>query len=363
MKTALHETHRALGAKIIDFCGWQMPVQYKGVIQEHETVRSHVGIFDVSHMGRILIQGLEAETLLDLVSTNDITGKPDGTAIYTVWCNEAGMAIDDLLVYKVSKTDFFVVVNAANREKDLAHLLHYSASHDVSIYDRYHEDGILAIQGPKSSELMASLFPETRDLPHMHFVSLPYNGETFIISRTGYTGETGFEIYAPNAIIVQLWNLLLDKGRPYGIEPIGLAARDTLRLEAGFALYGHELSEAIMPHESVSAWTIKWDKPNFLGKKALEAHAHQRRHQYGIILKDPGIAREGYPVLQNGKQIGVVTSGTLSPTLNQAIAIVLVDRTLQTGDRVEVQIRQNRSQAEVIKLPFYSQYSHPHEEL
>lgn len=361
MKTALYDTHKALGAKIIDFCGWEMPVQYQGVVQEHQAVRSAVGLFDVSHMGRIFIQGLEAETLLELLSTNSIYGKPDGTAIYTVWCNESGMAIDDLIVYKISKTDFFVVVNAGNREKDLAHLLHYSTSHDVNIYDRYHEDGILAIQGPKSLELMSSLFPEVRHLSHMHFISLPYQGETLIISRTGYTGEIGFEIYASNLIIPKLWSLLLEKGSSYGISPIGLAARDTLRLEAGFALYGHELSETIMPHESVSSWTIKWDKPNFLGKKALEAHAQKHRYQYGICLKGQGIAREGYPVLQNGKQIGIVTSGTLSPTLKQAIAIILVDRNLQIGDPIEVQIRQNRCPAEIVRLPFYSQHN-PKEE-
>lgn len=363
MKTALFETHRDLGAKMIDFCGWQMPVQYKGIIHEHQAVRSNIGLFDLSHMGRIVIEGLEAETLLDLLSTNTVTGKPDGTATYTVWCNESGMAIDDLLIYKVSKTEFFIVVNAANREKDLAHLLHYSTSHDVNIYDRYHEDGILAVQGPKSLQFLSSLFPEVEHLPHMHFISLPYEGENIIISRTGYTGEAGFEIYASNPIIVSLWHFLLDKGRPYGIEPIGLGARDTLRLEMGFALYGHELNETIMPHESVSAWTIKWNKPQFLGKKALQSHTNQHRQEYGVILKGQGIAREGYAVLQNGKTIGKVTSGTLSPTLNQAIAIILVDRTLGEGDRIDIQIRDNRCPAEVVKLPFYSQHTHHHEDL
>lgn len=356
MQTALLENHRALGGKIVDFCGWQMPVQYKGVIQEHQAVRSNIGIFDVSHMGRIMVEGLGAEALLDYLSTNNIAGREDGTATYTVWCAEDGTVVDDLIIYRESATKFFIVVNAANRDKDLIHLLHYSNARDVIIYDRYHEDGILAVQGPKALELIAKLFPDTHGLEHMHFISVPYKGEQIVISRTGYTGENGVEIYAPNKLIVELWNELLEKGRPYGIEPVGLAARDTLRLEMGYALYGHELSDGIMPIESVSAWTIKWDKPDFLGKHALELSlkAHKYRHEYGIILEGKGIAREGYAVEHEGKLIGTVTSGTLSPTLHQSIAIILVDKKLKEGDSVEVQIRQNLCSARVVSLPFYS---------
>lgn len=357
MKTVLFDTHQKLGAKFIDFGGWQMPLQYRGIVKEHEAVRSHVGIFDVSHMGRIEIDGLGAEDLLDYLSTNAIAGKEDGTAIYTVWCDEKGMAVDDLIVFRVSKTKFFVIVNAANREKDFAHLLHYSTPRDVIINNRYAEEGILAVQGPKSLDLITSLFPEVNSLKHMHFISVPYQGKTVIISRTGYTGESGVEIYAPNETTVQLWHLLLEKGKPYGIEPIGLGARDTLRLEMGYALYGHELSESIMPHESVSAWTIKWDKRDFVGKKALEARIQGQRHQYGLILQDKGIAREGYSVWHNGKQIGKVTSGTLSPTLNQAIAIIMVEKKLHEGDDVEIEIRQNRCKGQIVNLPFYSEHS------
>ena len=224
MKTALFEVHRALGAKIVDFCGWKMPIQYKGIIQEQQAVRSHVGIFDISHMGCIFIEGLGAEALLDYLSTNTISDKKEGTAIYTVWCRESGTAVDDLIVYKVSRTKFFVVVNAGNREKDLIHLLHHSAARDVIINDHYSEDGILALQGPKALPLISELFPESSSLKPMHFLSLPYKGQQIVISRTGYTGENGVEIYAPNIEIVGLWNLLLEKGGGYGIEPIGLAA-------------------------------------------------------------------------------------------------------------------------------------------
>jgi aminomethyltransferase len=359
MHTSLLEAHRALGGKIVDFYGWQMPVQYKGVIHEHLAVRSKVGIFDVSHMGRIVIEGLEAESLLDYLSTNHIADKQDGSATYTVWCDEKGMVVDDLIVYKESDTRFFVIVNAGNREKDLAHLLHYSGGRDVNIYDHYHEDGILAVQGPKAMELVSSLFPDAADLEPMHFISVPYGGQEIIISRTGYTGETGVEIIAPNALVVRLWKLFLDKGRAFGIEPIGLAARDTLRLEMGYALYGHELSNSIMPIESVSAWTIKWDKPDFLGKKALESmrKANHYRHEYGIVLVDKGIAREGCPVFQKGRQIGIVTSGTFSPSLKVSIAIILVENKLTEGDSVDIQIRRNFCTGHVVRLPFYSQHT------
>lgn len=356
MQTSLLEAHRALGGKIVDFCGWQMPIQYKGVIHEHLAVRSGIGIFDVSHMGRILIEGLEAEALLDYLSTNHIAGQPDYSATYTVWCDESGMVVDDLIVYKESSTRFFVVVNAANREKDLAHLLHYSSGRDVNIYDHYHEDGILAIQGPKTMDLISKLFPEAGQLEPMHFTYANFKDQNIIISRTGYTGEIGVEIFAPNHLIVKLWDLFLEKGRPFEIEPIGLAARDTLRLEMGYALYGHELSNQIMPIESVSAWTIKWDKPDFLGKKAIEnkRNSHQYRHEYGIMLDDKGIAREGCPVFQNGRQIGIVTSGTFSPSLKRAIAIILVEAKLKEGDRVDIQIRQHFCSGHVVRLPFYT---------
>ena len=280
MKTALYDHHRVLNAKLIDFAGWEMPLQYKGIIHEHQTVRSHVGIFDVSHMGRILVEGLMAEALLDHLSTNQIVGKKDGSVTYTVWCREDGMSVDDLLVYRISETQFFVIVNASNREKDLEHLLHYSAGQDVIINDRFHEEGILAVQGPDAMVLVSQLFPEAEKLKPMSFYTDNYDGDPVIISRTGYTGAGGVEICASNQTIVLLWQAFLTEGKQYGIEPIGLGARDTLRVEMGYALYGHELSDKIAPSESVSAWTIKWDKHDFIGKaamKKLEASKAKRR--------------------------------------------------------------------------------------
>jgi len=360
MKTALYEHHRALGAKLIDFGGWEMPLQYSSIVHEHQIVRSKVGIFDVSHMGRILVEGLGAEALLDYLSTNQIADKPDGTATYTIWCDEKGKCIDDLLVYRVSSTQFFVIVNASNREKDLDHLLHYSAGRDVTINDRYHEDGILAVQGPNADMLIAKIFPDAEALSPMSFIVDSYEGEPVVISATGYTGAGGVEICGPNSIIVKLWEELLKEGEEYGIEPIGLGARDTLRLEAGYALYGHELSGKIAPIETVSAWTVKMNKLDFLGKSALQKleASKQKRREYPVVLGGKGIAREGFPVYLEDRQIGVVTSGTFSPTLNQAIALVLVDKNLKVGDTIEIQIRQNRCPAEVVSLPFIGTVRH-----
>lgn len=360
MQTALYEHHRALGAKLINFGGWQMPVQYKGIVEEHLAVRRHVGIFDVSHMGRIIVEGLGAEALLDYLSTNQISGKADGTATYTVWSSESGMCVDDLIIYRESQTKFFLVVNATNREKDLNHLLHYSVTRDVIINDRFKEDGILALQGPDAIPLISTLFPQVRTLKPMHFISRDYSGEQIIISHTGYTGSGGVEIYAKNQTIVTLWEILLERGRKFNIQPIGLGARDTLRLEMGFALYGHELTDAIAPTETVSAWTIKWNKPDFLGKHSLESleKSKKKRHEYGIILMDKGIIREGYPVFSEGKPIGTVTSGTYSPSLQQSIGIVLVEKNLKVGDSVDVQIRQNHCHAKVVNLPFIGTVGH-----
>lgn len=325
---------------MVPFAGWDMPVQYKGIIAEHQAVRQGVGLFDVSHMGRILVEGPDAEKLLDFLSTNQIAGKPDGSATYTVWCHEHGGSVDDLLIYRENATLFFVIANAGNRQKDLQHLLQHSKGMNVNIQDRYQEDGILSLQGPQAESVLSKMLPAVSTLKPMRFFHPEPN---LIISRTGYTGAGGFEIYAPNAEIVKWWDRLLQAGA----EPVGLGARDTLRLEMGFALYGHELSDTISPNESVAAWTVKGEK-EFLGKSALQ----KKRSAYGIKLIDRGIAREGFPIFKNDQKIGVVTSGTFSPTLNQAIALILVDQPLQLDDIVEVEIRQQKVRAQIVPIPF-----------
>jgi aminomethyltransferase len=348
MKTDLYQRHVDLAAKIVDFSGWEMPIQYAGIIAEHQAVRTAAGIFDVSHMGRITIEGPGAEALLDYLSTNLIKGRPDLTATYTCWCRENGTTVDDLIVYKINSQKFYLIVNAGNREKDLNHLLSYAGDYDVKVTSHYDIDGIIALQGPQAPAIMSSLFPQAGDMKPMRCFLTEYAGTDIAISTTGYTGEKGYEIAGPKEAIRLLWDALIAKG----VTPIGLGARDTLRLEMGYALYGHELSDSISPIESISRWTVKEDQHDFVGKDALKNY---KRHTYAIQMTGPGIARQDYPVYLGDTQIGVVTSGTMSPTLNKAVAIILVDRTLSPSQALDIEIRGRKVPAEVVKTPFIKQ--------
>lgn len=354
MKTALYEAHHTLGAKMVEFAGWMMPLYYQGIIPEHLAVREKVGLFDVSHMGRILVEGKDAESLLDYLSTNRIQGKPSLSATYTVWSRANGGSVDDLIVYKRDPLHFFVIVNASNREKDLAHLQEQSKEFAVTITPRYTEEAILSLQGPNAVPLLCSLFPAAQSLKPMQFCDQSYRDQGIMISCTGYTGAGGYEIYGPQQLLVTLWQELLDTGKPFGITPAGLGARDTLRLEMGYALYGHEISEEIAATESVAAWAVKWEKERFLGRESLKAleDSGKKRSEYGIVLLDQGIARADYLVKKQGRTIGRVTSGTYSPTLKQAIALILVDVPLKEGDLIQVEIREHLCNAKVVKLPF-----------
>ncbi len=336
MRTALYDQHVALGAKMVDFAGWEMPLQYQGVIQEHLAVREKVGVFDVSHMARIEIRGEKAGEFLNYLSTNIISSKPY-KATYTVWCDEQGMCIDDLIVYKVDDQHYFVVVNASNRQKDLDHLKKYAS--DLEIIPKF-EDEILAIQGPLAKAALIKHFPQIEDLRPMQFMQ----HNSLYIAATGYTGSGGYEVYGPS--LSTLFSSLIEEG----VEPIGLAARDTLRLEMGFALYGHELTEKIRACDTVSAWTIKQKKDSFLGKEALLNPSH---YQYGIILEDKRIARQGDKV----QSMGVVTSGSYSPSLEKPIALIMVDQQLKPGDQVSVTIRDRENIGHVVSLPFYKERS------
>lgn len=348
MKTDLYQRHVDLGAKIVDFSGWEMPIQYSSILTEHQQVRTSAGVFDVSHMGRIIIEGPQAEELMDFLSTNVIKDRPDLSATYTCWCHEKGGTVDDLIVYRINKNKFFIIVNAGNRDKDLKHLLNYSMNYDVKITPRYQEDGIIALQGPRAPEIMSSLFPAASQMKPMTLRAEKHHGLDIYICTTGYTGESGYEIVGPKEAIRDCWNTLIAKG----IAPIGLGARDTLRLEMGYALYGHELSDTISPNESVSHWTVKPDKHDFLGKNALSRFT---RRAYPIKMIGSGIARQDYAVYQGDNKIGVVTSGTMSPTLGQAVAIILVDKPLMLAQPVEIDIRGKRVAAGVVKTPFISQ--------
>lgn len=329
MKTPLFDQHVELGAKMIPFAGWEMPLQYRrGIAHEVEAVRKRAGKFDVSHMGRISIQGEDTLSFLDFLSVNRILGKAPGASVYTVFCNEAGQAVDDLLVYIVDSSHAFIVCNAANREVDLEHLKNHVSNYRVKIHPHF-EEGILSLQGPLSSEL----FSEAALLPKMHFMQKG----ALIVSRTGYTGEDGFEFYGPTDEIKKLWEAL-------PAEPCGLGSRDVLRLEMGYALYGHELSKEIGPLESVAAWAVKLDH-EFLGKSALK----KSRKPIALVGTSNIPAREGYPIFHQEKQIGKITSGTFSPTLQKPIALGIVDDTYPS---VDVLIRGKHYSFLATTLPF-----------
>jgi aminomethyltransferase len=350
----LYQEHKLLGARFVAFAGWQMPLIYKGALYEHMHVRNQAGLFDLSHMGRIEIMGNDALAYLDFLSTNHILNKQDGSATYTVWCNPAGFAIEDTIVYRINSKKAFVIANAANREKDLEHLFAYSGNFFVTIHPRWEDEGILALQGPNSTAILQKLFPDI-ELAAMHFTTRVFAGHEIIISRTGYTGSLGYEFFAPTAVLNELWLKLITEE---DVEPIGLAARDSLRLEAGFALYGHELSETISPCESISAWTTHYDK-DFLGKEAMQAYtaSGKKRHAAAFILQGKAIAREGSPVHLLGKPCGVVTSGGYSPALQAPIALALLNSSADAEEGYEIAVRNQTIPAQKTKLPFFKNRS------
>lgn len=355
MRTILYEQHEALGAQFVDFGGWEMPLQYRGIREEHEAVRSRLGIFDVSHMGRIGIEGPQAEAFVEYIGTNKIAGKKPQSATYTVLCSPSGTCIDDTIIYEINPKNYFMVANAANRQKDLIHLQNASKNFAVTIVPYFEEEGILAVQGPMAGRVIASIFPESQllDKP-MQFIQTSFQGQKLYLSTTGYTGAGGYEIYAPLEMIGALWDLIIKHGTPHGILPAGLGARNTLRLEMGYALYGHEIDDSIAPTESVAAWAVKLDKPDFIGKRALLEleSSPAKRASYGIYLLDPGVLRDNYPVFKQDRQIGKVTSGGYSPTLNQSIGLIMVNERLDLGEKIKVKIRQHLNEVEVANFPF-----------
>lgn len=355
MKTTLYERHKELGAQFVEFGAWEMPLQYRGLREEHEAVRARVGLFDVSHMGRIVVEGPDAEAFMDYIAANRIVGKSDYSATYSVLCSRAGTCIDDTIIYKIDRYHFFMIANAANRHKDLMHLHHVAKDFTVTIVPCFEEEGILAIQGPLAHLIIAAIFPESRRLTKpMHFIETSFHGRKVYLSTTGYTGAGGYEVYAPDELLEELWELILRRGAPHGIAPVGLGARNTLRLEMGYALYGHEIDDTIAPTESVAAWSVKLNKPDFLGKSALLTleGSPTKRSSHGLRLLAPGVVRDHYALFKEGQAIGRVTSGGYSPTLNQSIALVLTHASLEIGERIEVQIRQHMSLAEVVVIPF-----------
>lgn len=347
MKTCLYDHHIKLKAKLANFEGFEMPISYDGAIKEHGYVRENAGIFDISHMARIDIEGNQSEDFLNFIGVNNTSKLIDFQAQYNIFCDENGMTVDDVLIYRKSKNSFFAVVNASNRQKDLNHLRRYSKKFDVTITPYFEGYGILAVQGPLSKKLLLSDYPEIDNLKYMHFFE-----KDVIVSQTGYTGELGYEIYGKNEDIVKIWERLLSRSDQ--LHPIGLAARDILRLEMGYALYGHELSDSISPIESIASWTVRISKPAFLGKEALLKikEGSSKRNAFAIMLSENAIARANTSVYLNEKKIGFVTSGIYSPSLKRSIALVLVDELLNESDKVQVLLRNRMIEADVVKLPF-----------
>ncbi len=358
-QTPLYPVYAKYNAKIIDFYGWALPVQFSSIIQEHQTVRTQVGLFDVSHMGEILVQGPEATAFLDYALTNLISGLRPGGIRYSPLCYENGGTVDDLLVYCLEPDQFLLVVNASNTTKNLDFLLNASAGYQVSIIDQSKEFAQLALQGPKALAVLSELTEYPLDnLGYYRFVKeLDIAGSKVLISRTGYTGEDGFEIYLPPDQAIRIWEILLEVGAPYGIAPIGLGARDPLRFEAGLPLYGNELSESISPVEAGLERFIKLDKPSFIGKEALQKQIENGapRRLIGIQMIERGIPRAGYTIFNDDRAVGFVTSGSYCPTLNGNFAMALLETNAARPDlELVVDIRGKSCRAKTVKLPFYT---------
>ncbi|HCY80213.1 MAG TPA: glycine cleavage system aminomethyltransferase GcvT [Xanthomarina gelatinilytica] len=355
--TALTSTHEALGAKMVPFAGYNMPVQYEGVNIEHETVRKAVGVFDVSHMGEFLIEGPHALELIQKVSSNDASKLTIGKAQYAYLPNEDGGIVDDLIIYRIKEETYLLVVNASNIEKDWNWI---SSKNDVgaSMRDLSEDYSLLAIQGPKAVEAMQSL--TSHDLAAINFYNFivgDFAGiKHVIISATGYTGSGGFEIYCKNDEVKQVWDKVLKAGKNFGIKPIGLAARDTLRLEMGYCLYGNDIDDTTSPFEAGLGWVTKFTK-EFTNSKALEAEKARgvENKLIGFKLDERGIPRQGYDIVDGqGKTIGRVTSGTMSPSLGIGIGLGYVPKIFAEVDsKINIQIRKNAVPATVVKLPFY----------
>jgi len=357
-KTPLYEKHVALNAKIIDFGGWAMPVQYTNVIDEHRTTRNAAGLFDICHMGEILVKGPQALDLLQLVLTRNLADQKTGRVKLSALLNEEGGVIDDLTVYKMDEHDYMLVTNATPKDRDWAWInrIQTDKKFDCALSDISNETGKLDLQGPSSEKILQKITDaDLKNLRFYHFCRAHVAGIESIVSRSGYTGEDGFEIYAPGNVIGQIWDRLMTEGAKLGMKPCGLGARDTLRLESGMMLNGQDMDESVSPLEVPYGWIVDAQK-EFVGSAALRAkqRAGIKKKLAGLEMTGRGIARHGYKVFCDGKEIGIVTSGTFSPTLNKAIALAFIDVDCSSPDtEVEIAIRETMAAAKVVKLPFY----------
>ena len=362
-RTPLYEKHLALGARVIDFGGWAMPVQYSGILDEHRAVREAVGLFDVSHMGEIEFRGPHAAQAVQRVVTNDVGKLVDGAAQYTCTCREDGGIVDDCIVYRHGPEHFLIVVNASNIDKDFAHFQVHAGS-IATLVNRSDEFALLAVQGPRALALVGELTAGVVPSHSFTFVKCTIDGTPIEAARTGYTGEDGVELFVLAADAPKVWDLILARGAKHGIKPIGLGARDTLRLEARLCLYGNDIDDAHNPHEAGLSWVVKGR--DFVGAEALEREkGHVTRKLVGFKVLGRGIARHGYPILKHGsteakdgEAIGVVTSGTVAPTVGGAVGMGYVPAPFaEPGTRLVVDCRGKLAEIEIVKGPFYKRAS------
>ena len=355
-QTFLHDKHVALGARMVDFAGWDMPVQYSSIIEEHRTVREAVGLFDVSHMGEVIVYGEDALPYLNKLVPQDLTKLVDLKAVYCQLTNKQGGIIDDLIIYKLEDQKYLIIANASRIDEDLNWMVRNKCGFDVSIVNESHNYSLLAVQGPKACELIKKL--GVNELPSFFSIK---RGELFNInlwiSRTGYTGEDGVEIMVRNEFSEYLWDKLLDAGKEFGIKPIGLGARDTLRLEAALHLYGNDLDENTTPIEAGLAWSVCKNKiEDYNGKARIEEQLKNgvEKKLIGLKMLDKSIARHGYEVFYNNEKIGIVTSGGISPIRGDNIALAYIKNldNLAVGSTIQVSIREKLHNAEIVKRPF-----------
>jgi aminomethyltransferase len=356
-RTPLFEQHRAAGARIIPFAGWEMPVQYAGIVEEHRAVRERAGLFDVSHMGELWLRGPSALEVLAGLVTNDAARLPIGKGLYTCACNAQGTILDDLIVYRVAAEEALVVCNAGNRAKMAPHFAQ-AAKGRCDFADESDATALLALHGPRAVEVLRALqLPaQLTELPRFGVGRGVLRGLPVLVARTGYTGEDGFELFVSAAQAAQLWSLLLEAGGTFGLQPVGLGARDTLRLEAALRLYGNDIDETTDPWEAGLGWTVKLEGRSFLGSDALQERKRRglTRKLVGLEMVGRGIARHGYPVVHGGQQIGLVTSGSPCPTLGKNLGLAYVPIAhAELGSQLHVEVRGKPIEAKVVALPFY----------
>lgn len=355
-RTALFESHKRLGGRIVDFHGWELPVQYESIMKEHDAVRHRVGLFDVSHMGQVFVTGPQALAFLQKVNANDIAKAAPGRAVYSHLPNDKGGVVDDVIVSCLAKDRYLVVVNAATADKDFSWFQKQAKGMDVSLENKSDYYGMIAVQGPKAAALIALLAPKAAELPRFGALELELYGQPSFITRTGYTGEDGAEFIVPNEIAVRLWEDLLAQGQSYGVAPCGLGARDVLRLEAGYLLYGQDLDDDLTTFEANYGWVVKLDKGDFIGKAALLKQKQEglKRKLTGVKLLERGVPRAGAPVLVDGREAGKFCSATFSPSLQAGIGVGYLDRPdLPAGTKCEVTLHGRNVAAEIVKVPFY----------